>query len=154
MQGYNVPATNWAPMNSNYGNPYTWQPSYPTYSGTGSHLRGAPQPAQQPSTNVVKVAGPESAKAFSAGANAFLVLFDESRPIFYSKTTDDGGFPSIRAFKFEEIPLDSILAESQGAAAAPPVDDLRKDIDTLKASFAETQSDISELKKMLEGLVG
>jgi len=147
MQGYSY-QPNWAPTNNNYGNPYTWQP---TFSGTGSHVQGAPQmPRQQGMSNVIKVAGLESAKAFATGPNAFMILFEENNPIFYSKTTDDGGFPTIRRFRFVEEELDG---PKQEQSAQTSTEKLEREIEALKEGFDYLSADISDLKKMLEGLV-
>lgn len=36
-------------------------------------------------------------------ANSTVALFDGNDNLFYVKTTDGAGFPTIRAFKFEEV---------------------------------------------------
>lgn len=50
-----------------------------------------------------RVNGIEGAKSFQLGANSTVALFDSNSDIFYVKSTDSAGFPSIRIFKFEEI---------------------------------------------------
>lgn len=167
---------NWAPMNNA---PTTWAP-YQTYSGTGSHLAGAPggmyppQPprthkVQTPSTNVIKVSGPESAKAFPTEPNSEIAMFDASHPIFYWKITDEGGYCGHpRAFKFEEIEIDwdnlgSVQMEKASASRIEKdefektVNRLDEKIDGAIAGFAETVKKLSEqvdgVEKMLEGLV-
>lgn len=54
---------------------------------------------------VDRVAGIEGARMFPLGPNSAAALFDNSRDIFYWKTTDSGGFPTVRAFAFTEIDL-------------------------------------------------
>ena len=57
-----------------------------------------PQPVQ-----LVKVSGIDGAKAFQMGANSAVALFHESEDIFYIKSTDGAGFPTIHAYRFEPI---------------------------------------------------
>lgn len=59
-----------------------------------------PMPALAP-TQLVKVTGLDGAKAFQMAPNSSVALFNESEDIFYVKTTDGAGFPTIRAFRFE-----------------------------------------------------
>jgi hypothetical protein len=51
-----------------------------------------PQPVQ-----LVKVSGIDGAKAYQMGANSAVALFHESEDIFYIKSTDGAGFPTIHA---------------------------------------------------------
>jgi len=50
-----------------------------------------------------KVKGKNGATTFSLGPNSRIPLFDEENDIFFIKTTDANGEPTIRMFKFEEI---------------------------------------------------
>ena len=100
---------------------------------------------QQPVNNILRVTGPESAKAYSIPADSSVILFDANNPIFYLKTTDDGGFPHpLRTFKFEEVKVPDISASMEQIDTSNFA--TKDDLDTL-------QSNISELKEMLEGLV-
>ncbi len=95
--------------------------------------------------NIFRVTGPESAKAYPLGRDSSVVLFDADNPVFYLKTTDDGGFPlPLRTFSFEEI-------------KTPEVQPVVEQIDTsnfvTKDDLEGLQNNISELKNMLEGLV-
>ena len=99
------------------------------------------QQPQKPENNIIRVTGPESAKAYPLGRDSAIVLFDAKNPIFYLKTTDDGGFPlPLRTFRFEEI------------IEQPP-----EPIDTsnfaTKSDLEDLEKNISELKNLLEGLV-
>ncbi len=60
-----------------------------------------------PINQLIKVSGIEGAKAYSMPANSSVALFHESENIMYVKTTDGAGFPTISAFKFEEINQDT-----------------------------------------------
>ena len=98
----------------------------------------------QPIDNIIRVMGPESAKAYILPANSKVILFDADNPIFYLKTTDDSGFATNpRAFKFEEIEMPDIQQlNSNNTSDFITRDDLKN-----------LETDISELKEMLEGLV-
>lgn len=91
----------------NYLNPYA-SPSFPMpgYPGT-QPFSFTPQPVQQAPTQqqqgLVKVSGIDGAKAYQMPPNAAAALFHESEDIFYVKTTDGAGFPTIRAFRFEPM---------------------------------------------------
>lgn len=82
-------------------NPYQ-QPNY------------APQQGQQPLDMFIRVSGDDGAKAFSMKPNSAAPLFHDSEDFFYAKTTDGAGFPTIRKFRFEEVPMDT---PSQAARA-------------------------------------
>lgn len=53
--------------------------------------------------SITRVTGEEGAKAYQMAPNSSAALFDGNEDIFYLKTTDGAGFPTIRKFKFEEI---------------------------------------------------
>ena len=99
---------------------------------------------QQPktNTNIFRVTGPESAKAYPLPPDSNVVLFDGEKPVFYWKSTDDSGFATIRTFIFEE------QFETQPAAEQIDTSNFatKSDLDIL-------QKDITELKSLLEGLV-
>ena len=129
---------NYGYTNPGYLNPLTWQQNYnpypPTYSGTGSHIYN-----RQPTNNLLRVTGPESAKSYPIGANSSVVLFDANDAVFYLKTTDDSGFASIRTFDFVERtePID-VKPVDPGYATKDDLDCIRKQL-----------SDISEALKGL-----
>lgn len=128
---------NWMPNNWNnwqWNQSYQQQPQLNNMNNT-----------RNPINNILKVTGPESAKAYPLGRDSSVVLFDADNPVFYLKTTDDGGFPlPLRTFSFEEI-------------KTPEVQPVVEQIDTsnfvTKNDLETLQNDISELKNMLEGLV-
>ena len=102
------------------------------------------QQSQHPTNNIIRVTGPESAKAYPLGERSSVVLFDAENPIFYLKTTDDGGFPNpLRSFSFEEI-----IPETQ-----PQSEQVDTSSFVTKNDLESLEQDISELKDMLEGLV-
>lgn len=55
--------------------------------------------------NLTRVNGLEGAKAFQIMPRETVALFDGNDDIFYIKSADDGGFPTIKAYRFAEIDL-------------------------------------------------
>ena len=111
------------------GNPY----QYPVGVGAASAWQyQQPMAAQaQQQTNVVKVSGRGGADAYPMGPNSAMVLMDAGEDVFYWKTTDGGGFPTVRAFRFEEI-------GTQQPQAAQAV--TREEFDELRKQVAELSS--------------
>lgn len=56
--------------------------------------------SQQPQQGLIKVTGLDGAKAYQMPPNSVAALFDANNDIFYVKSTDGAGFPTIRAFAF------------------------------------------------------
>lgn len=103
-------------------NPYQ-QPNYPTPMG------------QQPLDMFIRVSGDEGAKAFVMKPNSAVPLFHESADFFYAKTTDGAGFPTVRKFKFHEVPMDdapqAVRADMTGFATVDDVKRLEDKFDRL-----------------------
>lgn len=78
---------NYMAFNNNYANPYGayQQPNYDQ---------------NQYQQGLIKVTGLEGAKAYQMQPNSVVALFDANNDIFYVKSTDGAGFPTIRAFSF------------------------------------------------------
>ncbi len=55
--------------------------------------------------SLTRVNGLEGAKAFQIMPRETVALFDGNDDIFYIKSADDGGFPTIKAYRFAEIDL-------------------------------------------------
>lgn len=90
------------PMNNNFGmNPYNqFQPR----QQQGFPGQQQMFPSQQPQS-LIRVTGMDGAKAYQMPPNSSVALFDEGEDIFYVKTTDGAGFPTVRAFAFTPIEL-------------------------------------------------
>lgn len=103
-------------------NPYM-QPNYPT------------QPGQQPLDMFIRVSGDNGARAFVMKPNSAVPLFHESADFFYAKTTDGAGFPTVRKFKFKEVPMDdeaqAVRADMTGFATVDDVKRLEDKFDRL-----------------------
>lgn len=73
-------------------NPYPLQPlQVPVGASNGN--RG----------ELIRVTGFDGARAYQMPPNSSAALFDNNEDIFYVKTTDGAGFPTIRAFTFTPI---------------------------------------------------
>lgn len=62
-----------------------------------------PQPMQPQQDGLIRVTGMEGAKAYQLGPNSVVPLFDGGQDVFYIKSTDGAGFPTIKAYAFAEI---------------------------------------------------
>ena len=84
------------PYNNAYGgfnsNQYNYMPNYQ------NGLQGQTK-------SLIRVNGLEGAKAFQVMPRETVALFDGNDDIFYIKSADDGGFPTIKAYRFSEIDL-------------------------------------------------
>jgi len=58
---------------------------------------------QQSVNNLTRVTGIEGARLYQMPPNSTVALFDGNDDIFYVKSTDGAGFPTIRTFRFEEV---------------------------------------------------
>lgn len=91
------------PYNPNLYMPYNYQP-YQTGPGAPiSQPNWYYQPSSttaQPVDGLISVTGVEGAKAYQLPPNSKIALFDADSDVFYVKTTDAGGFPTVRAFRF------------------------------------------------------
>ena len=80
---------------SNYGN---------TYLPTFQQRQYQPQmPMMQQPQTLTRVTGIEGAKAYQMPPNSVAALFDGDNDVFYVKSTDGAGFPTIKAFSFSPI---------------------------------------------------
>lgn len=65
----------------------------------------------QPPMSLIRVTGIDGAKAFQMPANSVAALFDGGEDVFYIKSTDGAGFPTIKAFSFSPIEARTTQAE-------------------------------------------
>lgn len=132
---------NWMPPANNLyvGWPYNQNMPYQQQQNTM-------QQQQQPINNILRVTGPESAKAYSLPPNSNAILFDADNPIFYLKTTDDSGFANLRIFAFEE--QKPVEVQSQ-----PVIEQIDTSNFATKDDLETLKNTIFEVKDMLKGLV-
>ena len=77
----------------------------PQYYGGFQSQQTLPQQDQ----GLIMVNGEEGARAFQLPPNKTVPLFDKNAMMFYLKTTDAGGFGSLRRFSYSEV-VDSVPA--------------------------------------------
>lgn len=107
-----------------YQSPYT-QPMQNPYMDRLAQMQAQPQ--QPPRDGLIRVTGMEGARAYQMPPNSAVALFDGGQDIFYVKTTDGAGFPTIRAYAFTPL---------QDQAATPHGDYV-------------TRAEFNELKEMI-----
>ena len=83
-----------------YGNPYAAR--YPQQGYYQPPMPVIPQQPAQPD-GLIRVTGMEGARAYPVSPNSVVPLFDADRDVLYVKSTDAGGFPTIRAFTFSPL---------------------------------------------------
>lgn len=91
----------------------------------GMQQRMMPQRAE-----MIKVTGMEGAKAYMMEPNSAVALFDAEKPLFYLKSTDGAGFPTIKAYDYS--PHEEQMTES-------PEYITRKEFDAWKEAFINEQ---------------
>ena len=135
MYGESFPSNNlW--VGNNYSSGYS-QMSRPNNNYQNMPLLNQNQTNQFPQVNnILRVMGPESARAFQIGPNSQVILMDSNKPIFYMKNSDSSGYSETRAFEFKEIPLNQEPTSSNNS----------------KEEYV-TKTDFEEYKKFIEDLV-
>ena len=81
-----------------YQSPYT-QPAQNPYMDRLAQM----QPPPQSRDGLIRVTGMEGARAYQMPPNSAVALFDGGQDVFYVKTTDGAGFPTIRAYSFQPM---------------------------------------------------
>ena len=92
-----------------YQSPYT-QPMQNPYMDRLAQMQTQPQ--QPPRDGLIRVTGMDGARAYQMPPNSAVALFDGGMDVFYVKTTDGAGFPTIRAYSFQ--PMEQ--AQAMGAS--------------------------------------
>jgi hypothetical protein len=65
----------------------------------------------QPQQTLTRVTGMEGAKAYQMAPNSVVALFDGDNDVFYVKSTDGAGFPTIKAFTFAPLETSPVQSE-------------------------------------------
>ena len=110
-----------------------------------------PQPMQQPmepmmgmqAQGLIKVNGRAGADAYQMAApNSMVALFDANDDVFYIKSTDGAGYPSIKAYRFTDAGEVSV-----------PVEDWvsRQEFNTFKTELQEALKDVKQLVQKKRG---
>lgn len=117
---------------SGYQQPFggMYQPPAPRY----------PQPMQQPyqtQESIIRVTGLDGARTYPVAPNGRVVLFDDARDVFYLKTADGGGYPTLTAYSFSPLRED----------AAPSPDYVTRDeFNKLKELIENAQQPVRKAK--------
>lgn len=107
-------------------------PTYPNPYGY-SFGYGQPQNQSKP-TDLLQVNGLEGARNYPVSPNSRMVLFDSNQDIFYIKSTDAGGYPSISAFQFSPV-----SSQEQNTANYATKEDLNILLDQITSLRKEIQ---------------
>ena len=91
-----------------YQSPYT-QPAQNLYMDRLAQM----QPPPQPRDGLIRVTGMEGARAYQMPPNSAVALFDDGQDVFYVKTTDGAGFPTIRAYSFQPMEQAQTMVASE-----------------------------------------
>lgn len=140
MSGYFGTMTNWqySPPYNTWNTPNLQQGGWQAPVNYGQMTQQRPLPNQmQPFDNVIKVAGRPGAEAFWLPPNSRAILMDANEAIFYLKTTDDGGYPTIMEFPF----TGPVQHHEQKAIEANAVD----------TSNMVSRAEFEEFKRMMIG---
>lgn len=86
---------------------------------------------------LVRVTGLDGAKAYQMRPNSVVALFDGAEDIFYLKSTDGAGFPTIRIFRFEEVT--SIPNVSQEYITKAEFEQFKEEVLNGKQHFQESE---------------
>lgn len=110
------------------------QPTPQTYQSAWNQQQNT-QPVQ-----LIQVNGLGGAQNYQLAPNSRIALFDANTDVFYIKTTDAGGYPTIQAFQFQPI------ANEQGTptefVTRSEFEELKEKVEKhVKQSVSETSAD-------------
>ena len=124
-----------------YQMPYGYQPNYPGQQMYGNQYPQYGQQAQPPmqsQTGLNRVTGIEGARAFQIPPNSVAALFDDTQDVFYIKTTDSGGFPTLKNYRFS--PIEDIPTQPTQGLTRPEVEQIiREEIARYEQQFIPKQ---------------
>ena len=99
-----------------------------------------PQMTMMPPVGLTRVTGMDGAKAFQMPPNSVAALFDGGEDIFYIKSTDGAGFPTIKAFGFS--PLQETVAFGTGYATVEELEAIKAEINELKGALTNVKQPV------------
>lgn len=122
-----------------YGNPYPQRyPQQPMQGYYQQPMAAIHQQQVQP-VDLIRVTGIEGARAYPVTPNSTVPLFDADRDVLYVKSTDAGGFPTIRAFAF--APLQDTQQQQPEYVTRQEFEELRAMISPRKTKAAEKKEE-------------
>lgn len=120
---------------------YGYQPNYPgqqMYGNQYPQYGQQSQPPMQSQTGLNRVTGIEGARAFQVPPNSVVPLFDDTQDVFYIKTTDSGGFPTLKGYRFSPIE-DAPTQPAQGLTRPEVEEIIREEIARYEQQFIPKQ---------------
>ena len=92
---------------------------------------------------VVPTHGIEGAKAYPMGPNCRAPLFDDQDDVFYIKSTDANGFPTVRKYRFTEEVIIDQNNSGNGVALQDIRSLIREELGAIKEELINGQQSIS-----------
>ena len=92
---------------------------------------------------VVPTHGLEGAKAYPLGPNCRAPLFDDTDDVFYIKSTDANGFPTVKTYRFEEIVTVDPSNSGNGIALQDIRSIVRDELSSIKEELLNAKQPIS-----------
>ena len=119
---------------------YGYQPNYgqQLYGNQYPQYGQQTQPPMQSQTGLNRVTGIEGARAFQVPPNSVVPLFDDTQDVFYIKTTDSGGFPTLKGYRFTPIE-DAPTTQAQGLTRPEIEQIIREEIARYEQQFIPKQ---------------
>lgn len=144
---------------NNFSNPY--MPTMPGQFNTSPYIPNmntqiptqigqfsAQMPVQQPVNGLTRVTGIDGAKAYQMPPNSVAALFDDANDIFYVKSTDGAGFPTIRVFDFFEHKEQPVTVQQsinhETYATKQELQNLQGQLEELKGVLFNAQQPVPE----------
>lgn len=132
--------------------PYNTYPYGSSWSTQYPHTTPSYSPYQSPVNGLIRVTGIEGAKAYQLPPNSNAVLFDGEEPLFYLKSTDGAGFPTIRTFRFEEVQPQAPSIDTSQYVSRAEFDKLVERIESYAQSDIPEQQPKSRAKQHLQSI--
>lgn len=92
---------------------------------------------------VVPTHGLEGAKAYPLGLNSRVPLFDDTDDVFYIKSTDANGFPTVKRYRFEEDPIFDPSNNSSGISLQDIRSLIREELGSVKEDILNAKQPVS-----------
>lgn len=103
-------------------------------------------PQQMQNTGLVRVTGIDGARAYQMPPNSVSALFDDTQDVFYIKSTDSGGFGTIKGYQFVPIepPSPTPVAMQMPTNDFVTRQEFQKQFDELKGMIDNGKQSVSE----------
>lgn len=124
----------------------------PYFYGYGRNMNNYIPNNQMPlmgqNQGLIRVNGLDGAKAYQVAPRDTVALFDVNDDVFYVKSADDGGFPTIKAYRFVEMDLTGAKPTNDYVTKAE-FEELRKEVQSyaeqsVSKSRAKSSNDVKD----------